>query len=40
MWYYVIDSTVLNAKTEGIVARRQVLRDQISAIIADIEVGQ
>lgn len=33
----VIDITVLNAKIEEIVAREQILRDEISAIIADIE---
>ena len=33
----VIDIAVLNAKIEKIVAREQILRDEISAIIADIE---
>lgn len=33
----VIDIAVLNAKTEEIVAREPILRDEISAIIADIE---
>lgn len=33
----VIDITVLNAKIEEIVAREQILRDEITAIIADIE---
>lgn len=33
----VIDITELNAKIEQIVAREQVLRDEISAIISDIE---
>lgn len=33
----VIDIAVLNAKIEEIVAREQILRDEISAIIADIE---
>ena len=36
----VIDITVLNAKIEEIVAREQILRDEITSIIADIEVGQ
>lgn len=35
----VIDITVLNAKIEKIVTREQVLRDEISKIIAEIEVG-
>lgn len=35
----VIDITVLNAEIEEIVAREQVLRDEISKIIAEIEVG-
>ena len=34
----VIDITVLNAEIEEIVAREQVLRDEISKIIAEIEV--
>ena len=35
----VIDITVLNAEIEAIVAREQVLRDEIAKIIAEIEVG-
>lgn len=35
----VIDITVLNAEIEAIVAREQVLRDEIASIIAEIEVG-
>lgn len=34
----VIDITVLNAEIEAIVAREQVLRDEIAKIIAEIEV--
>jgi type I restriction enzyme M protein len=35
----IIDIVVLNAEIEEIVAREQVLRDEISKIIAEIEVG-
>lgn len=35
----VIDIAALNAEIEGIVAREQVLRDEIAKIIAEIEVG-
>jgi type I restriction enzyme M protein len=35
----VIDIVALNAEIEGIVAREQVLRDEIAKIIAEIEVG-
>lgn len=35
----VIDISVLNAEIERIVAREQVLRDEIAKIIAEIEVG-
>ncbi len=35
----VIDIVVLNARIEEIVAREQVLRDEIAGIIAEIEVG-
>ena len=34
-----IDIVKLNAEIEGIVAREQVLRDEIAKIIAEIEVG-
>ena len=34
----VIDITALNAKIEKIVAREQVLREEINKIIAEIEV--
>lgn len=34
----VIDITVLNAEIEAIVAREQLLRDEIARIIAEIEV--
>jgi len=36
----VIDIAVLNAEIEEIVAREQVLRDEIAKIIAEIEVGE
>lgn len=36
----VIDITALNAEIEQIVAREQVLRDEIAKIIAEIEVGK
>ena len=36
----VIDIVKLNAEIEQIVAREQVLRDEIAKIIAEIEVGQ
>lgn len=35
----VIDIVKLNAEIEEIVAREQVLRDEIAKIIAEIEVG-
>ena len=35
----IVDITVLNAEIEEIVAREQVLRDEIAKIIAEIEVG-
>lgn len=34
----IIDITVLNAEIEEIVAREQILRDEIAKIIAEIEV--
>ena len=34
-----IDIVALNAEIEKIVAREQVLRDEIAKIIAEIEVG-
>ena len=36
----VIDTAVLNAEIEEIVAREQVLRDEIAKIIVEIEVGE
>ncbi|MBT9148312.1 MAG: hypothetical protein DDT32_02084 [Syntrophomonadaceae bacterium] len=35
-----VDIAVLNAEIEEIVAREQVLRDEIAKIIAEIEVGE
>jgi type I restriction enzyme M protein len=36
----VIDIAILNAEIEEIVAREQVLRDEIAKIIMEIEVGE
>jgi len=36
----VIDIAVLNVEIEEIVAREQVLRDEIAKIIAEIEVNE
>ena len=36
----IIDITVLNAEIKEIVAREQILRDEIDKIISEIEVGE